>query len=57
MRGSAESAKPHATIPITSKSITALGIRGKKINRERGKQKYFKKKQGENKAVNSGKRR
>lgn len=56
MRASTESAKPHPTIPITTKKITALGIT-EKINREGGKKKYFKKKQEENKAVNSGRRR
>ena len=58
LRGSTESARPHPTIPITTKNITALGITEKmNSNRERGKQKCFQKKQEENKAVNSGKRR
>lgn len=45
LRGSTESARPHPTILITTKNITALGITEKmNLNREKGKQKCSPKK-------------
>lgn len=46
LRGSTESAKPHTTIQITTKKITALGIKEKKNKQGKKEAKILQEKAG-----------